>query len=105
MADMRDFPALTRRLRYLQQEAYNYERLYLNGPDPTDPKAQADRERWARESTWIHDEMSELEFVLDFMQHRRMPMELTTRLAVVGALVISALVVVTTVLVTFWANH
>lgn len=61
MAERREFPALLRRKRYLEQELYVYDR-HLR----TDTVDAAQQTRWALDAETNTDELNEIEYVLRY---------------------------------------
>lgn len=63
MADRNhDLPAVRRRLNYLRQELYTYDRFLRN---PTESQDMAHQAKWAIDSADHQAEIEELEYLLD----------------------------------------
>lgn len=63
MATRREFPALARRRRFLEQEVYTYDK-YLRSNSDQDPASQ---NKAAIDAEQNSEELDELEYVLRFM--------------------------------------
>jgi len=61
MAERREFPALRRRIRFLEQELYTYEKHFR-----TDQVDAAQQTRWALDAKENNDELNEIEYVLRY---------------------------------------
>ena len=64
MATRREFPALARRRRYLEQEVYTYDKFLRSGTNQ-DPASQ---NKAAIDAEQNSEELDELEYVLRFME-------------------------------------